>query len=366
MSVEPRDLHELRPELPDAAARVVMSALAKDPDDRPASARVFATALRANAERTRGLLLRALALAVEHAGTFLKLFAVAFLPLYVARVTFYAVSAFSAAPWLRALLLPLGLASLFAAFASAALGRGLSAVLISQLTLAPMRKVRLRIALGLVRRRVRVFVLAGLTFLGFTVVPISLFLGLLIAALSAVVAGMPAITAVGMFVAAAGAGWLAIHWMVRTALLPVVVLVEDLGAAASFRRAAQLSRRVGRTLAAVSLLLLLLFAISNGLSAALRYAPAMLSNRALAHWPALEFGSNLVAVLFDAAIAPIFAIVHAVLYIKARQAGGETLDEIVDLPFVEQELPRTRWQLRMQSSEIRRQTAEVNQKIPSD
>ena len=45
--------------------------------------------------------------------------------------------------------------------------------------------------------------------------------------------------------------------------------------------------------------------------------------------------------------------------IQARQAGGETLDEIVDQPFVEQDLPRTRWQLRMQSSEIRRQTGVV-------
>ena len=107
------------------------------------------------------------------------------------------------------------------------------------------------------------------------------------------------------------------------------------------------------------MLLLLLFGISNGVSAALRYAPAYLSDRAIAHWPALEFGSNLVAVLMDAAIAPLFAIVHAVLYIQARQAGGETLDEIVDQPFVEQDLPRTRWQLRMQSSEIRRQTGVV-------
>jgi hypothetical protein len=45
-------------------------------------------------------------------------------------------------------------------------------------------------------------------------------------------------------------------------------------------------------------------------------------------------------------IVPLIASLTALLYLKARQAGGETLREVMS-QFEEEDTPRTRWQMRM-------------------
>jgi hypothetical protein len=36
------------------------------------------------------------------------------------------------------------------------------------------------------------------------------------------------------------------------------------------------------------------------------------------------------------------------LYLKLRQSGGESIDEMLNEQYVQQEIPKTRWQTRMQ------------------
>ncbi len=45
-------------------------------------------------------------------------------------------------------------------------------------------------------------------------------------------------------------------------------------------------------------------------------------------------------------IIPLIATLTALLYLKTRQAGGETLSEMLS-EFESEDVPRTRWQLRM-------------------
>jgi hypothetical protein len=44
---------------------------------------------------------------------------------------------------------------------------------------------------------------------------------------------------------------------------------------------------------------------------------------------------------------PVEAIAYAVVYLKLRQMGGESMDELLGEQIVEQEIPRTRWMQRM-------------------
>src|SRR6185503_10742236 len=64
-------------------ADVVMSALAKDPADRPQTAAAFASSLRAQAEGIGSLYRRALALYSEHFPKFFKLSVIAHIPVIV-------------------------------------------------------------------------------------------------------------------------------------------------------------------------------------------------------------------------------------------------------------------------------------------
>src|SRR5437868_10937328 len=77
----PTPVRQLNKKLPKRVARIVMSALEKDPAARPQSASAFANAMRANAEGLGVLYRRAFALYSEYFPKFLKLSLVAHIPL---------------------------------------------------------------------------------------------------------------------------------------------------------------------------------------------------------------------------------------------------------------------------------------------
>src|SRR5215210_6408730 len=69
--------------LPKRAASVVMSALSKDPADRPQTAFAFSSALRAQSEGVGALYRRAFALYSEYFPKFLKLSLLAHVPVFL-------------------------------------------------------------------------------------------------------------------------------------------------------------------------------------------------------------------------------------------------------------------------------------------
>ena len=54
----------------------------------------------------------------------------------------------------------------------------------------------------------------------------------------------------------------------------------------------------------------------------------------------------LIAAMLNALIVPFIATLTALLYLKTRQMGGETLKEALS-EFEEEDTPRTKWQMRM-------------------
>jgi hypothetical protein len=56
--------------------------------------------------------------------------------------------------------------------------------------------------------------------------------------------------------------------------------------------------------------------------------------------------TSIIVVVLNAIIVPLIATLTALLYLKARQIGGETLREALS-QFEEEDTPRTKWQMRM-------------------
>src|SRR5678816_971088 len=83
LETEPPNLRTQNKKVRERVADVVMSALAKDPADRPQTAAAFASSLKAQAEGIGSLYRRALALYSEHFPKFFKLSLVAHIPVIV-------------------------------------------------------------------------------------------------------------------------------------------------------------------------------------------------------------------------------------------------------------------------------------------
>jgi hypothetical protein len=56
--------------------------------------------------------------------------------------------------------------------------------------------------------------------------------------------------------------------------------------------------------------------------------------------------TSIIVVTLNAVIVPFIATMTALLYLKTRQIGGETLKEALS-QFEEEDVPRTKWQMRM-------------------
>jgi hypothetical protein len=54
----------------------------------------------------------------------------------------------------------------------------------------------------------------------------------------------------------------------------------------------------------------------------------------------------LFTVILNTMVVPLIATMMALVYLKARQIGGETLREVLS-QFEEEDTPRTKWQMRM-------------------
>ena len=336
----PPSLREQRRKIPKRMAALVMSALAKNPMERPATALGFASALRANAEGTGALLRRAFALYAEHFPKFFRATILMYLPLialYVAvlvasvlrgdvvkpptpigGVTItgeaqqgkFTVTTTSAGP----VEIILSILSVFVNFFINAVIAGVTIRLVTQLYLAPLRPLELKIAYKAVRKRLKALLIT------FAISSIRVVLGLLLL-----------IPGVIMFI--------------NYSLAAPVVMMEGLKGRAALKRSKALVKRSRRT---VILILLFQWAIPAGTSAivgGLLGAGLKLSKVANA---ALLAGriTSIIVVTLNAVIVPFIATMTALLYLKTRQIGGETLKEALS-QFEEEDVPRTKWQMRM-------------------
>ena len=321
----PPPLRERNKKVPKRVAGTVMNALAKNPHDRPQTALAFANSLRAQAQTIGSLYRRAVALYSEHFPTFLKLSLTAHLPFVVTTITLVILQlAEDAQPegWgttkIALVVAPVcvGLLHVVMQFLAATTISGVSAVIVTQLSAAPLRPVNLRDAIAVLKRRWRPFLRTALR------VTLLVLIGYILVIIPGLV------------------------MTVRYALWAPVVLLEGLKGKAATRRAVQLAKRSWRTVIIVVALQFLIPTVISGIigGASVRVnvtddsSPAQPKNQIYQQLTAL------VSILF----VPLLSIVPALLYLKMRQLGGESLTNLLDQIEVA-EARRSAWQQRMRS-----------------
>jgi hypothetical protein len=316
----PRPLRELNARVPKRVARVIMSALEKEPSARPQTAVAFANSLRANADGVGSLVRRAVALYSEHFPKFLRLSLIAHIPVLLL-LPFAILVALYHMSWPLGLQITagllLGLLQIAANFLSASAIVGMTALMVTQLHVAPLRPLQLRTALAVLRRRLKPYLRTS----------IGVMLRIILGYCLLVIPGLV--------------------MTVRYAVYAPVILMEGLEKKAARGRAVELARRSWRTVIAVAALQLAIPMVVGALAGALAGGNA----QADTHGGVSVSVRNLPGLLSPLAniiIVPLTSIMLALLYLKMRQMGGESLGETLE-QFETVEPVRSRWQQRMRT-----------------
>ncbi|MGQ0761815.1 MAG: serine/threonine-protein kinase [Acidobacteriota bacterium] len=313
--LQPTPVRELNKKLPKRVSRMVMSALEKDREQRPPTAIAFANAMRANADGLGALYRRAFSLYSEYFPLFLKLSLLAHIPTIIVTtmmIAFRIVEPSLSKPAAIGIAIPLALFTVASQFVTASIISGITAIIVTQLAVAPMKPVRLRTAFEILRRRLRPFVSTGIR------LAIRIMLGWILFVIPGLV-----MTA-------------------RYLLWAPVVLMEGLEKKAARQRARALASRSWRTIILAMLIQILVPAIIGGIFGAITGASTKRgSGRTV---KILTDAANLLNIFF----LPLLSIVPALLYLKMRQFGGETLSDVM-AQLEEMDTSKSRWQQRMRS-----------------
>jgi hypothetical protein len=352
--------------------KVILSALAKDPDKRPQSAEAFASELRSRSEGIFILLRRAGMIYTEHMPKFLMLSAFFHLPMIALTICLIIVSFLRVSD-----VLPSSTANLILGVNATALTVitefcaylivGTITWIVAQFLAVPLRPIKLRPALKEAAKKWKTF--AGT---GILKAVLSLLIGLV----------------------TCGIGFLvfSVLWM----LVGPVVMMENARGMQALRRSKELVKRSTVTASAAFLIMFLIPAISAGaISFVVKVTDKAFSNhvkitgspesdaenssQAPIVKPSegdnnidINFGNNqsikignsekdmgsrvkntVLESLLQILLMPIqivvtsfTAIIVALLYLKTRQAGGEPMQELVT-KFEDSEHPRKKWQERV-------------------
>lgn len=320
----PPALREQNRKVPRKLARIVMSALSKDPAERPQSAAGFASALRASWEGPAHLLRQAFSLYSEHFPTFFKLALLGYTPFVLVallnlldelidpqRLSPMQLVAAGATMFLAMLV-----ALLFAYFFVSAA----TVPVVVQLMIAPLRPVSISTAIAALKRRWRIFAITSLLVMALILAGSILFL-------------LPGLLAAMIY-----------------ALYAPVVIMENHGVRHTLRRSRALSKRAWGTVLVITIVQ---FALP-----VLVWRAAITSDFTLQFnddWSPKQIGFNFsmsgwsgLYQLLNVFVTPLTAIMASLLYLKTRKAGGESLRDASD-QFEALDIPRSKWQARMKS-----------------
>ena len=316
---QPTSLQEHNGKLPKRVSRVVMSALEKDPAARPQTAAAFANAMRANADGLGALYRRAFALYSEYFPKFLKLSLMAHIPVIIttlALLTLRLAEARFGKVAFTIIVVPVGLLHVLAQWAATSFISGVTAIIVTQLAAVPHKPVELRTAVAVVRRRWRPFLRTGLRLV------IRITLGTMLFVVPGIV------------------------MTVRYLLWAPVVLMEGLEKKAARQRARALASRSWRTIILVTLIQ---FLVPMCINATVGAIVGILSGGLKKDHDTvtIKIGTQLTSFI-NIFVVPLMSIVPALLYLKMRQLGGETLDDVM-AQIEEVEPARSQWQQRMRT-----------------
>ena len=311
---QPTPLRQHNGKLPKRVARQVMSALEKDPSARPQTAVAFASGLRANADGLGTLYRRAFSLYSEYFPEFLKLSLLAHIPMIIVTLMMVTLRVFeSRLSKLTTIAIgaPILLLTVAAQFLTASIISGVTAIIVTQLAVAPMKPVKLRAAFNIFRRRWKPFLKTGIR------VSLRIILGWILFLIP------------GLIMTA------------RYLLWAPVVLMEGLEKKAALKRARSLAARSWRTIIIAMCIQFLVPAIVGSVIGAWTGASVQ------KHGLRVKIASQ-VSGLINIFVLPLLSIVPALLYLKMRQFGGETLNDVMS-QIENFEGAHSRWQQRMRT-----------------
>jgi serine/threonine protein kinase len=316
------DLHKRDKKIPKRVAAVVMSALSKNPDKRPPTAFAFASALRGQSEGIGALYRRAFSLYSEYFPKFVKLSFIAHVPAIVTgALLLLIVSTLEFPPRAGGLaqkiavvcaVALLSLVQVVASMAAGAVISGVTAVIITQLTAAPLKPVKLREAFEVMRRRWRPFLKTMI------MVTWRIFLGL------------PLLLIPGLIM------------IIRYSLYAPVVLIEGLEKKAAMKRSRELASRSWRTIIIVSIIQFLIPMMVGFFVGKIRVGVDLEAASTFSRISQFVLGQINILVM------PLISIVPALLYLKMRQLGGEPLSAVLT-QIEEGDKERSAWQQRMRT-----------------
>lgn len=384
--------------------RTIHSALDKDPERRPQTAEAFASQLRSRSEGIWGLLRRAMVIYSEHLGKFVSLSAFFSAPMIVLTLAMLGLSFLKVSEMMSdtasgVALWAVGLALSFASAFCTNLIIGTIGWITIQYLSVPLRPVRVRPALKEARRKwkriagsgvltaILPFVVGGAVGIaGFVVFAL---LGLALYPFTDSFAVIPITGAIG----AAGAGLLGFFYSyIGWILVPPVVMLENVGVIEALRRSRHLVRRSFATATGAVLIMFLLPALIAGsisfvvnVSAkAFDPAPKPESEQASNNdtapsdteqdegWFRFTVNSpgspkvkiegadmrsrvrqtlleSLIQIFWLPGQIVVFsfsAIIVALLYLKTRLAGGESMNDLIER-FDDDGRPKKKWQERV-------------------
>jgi len=304
--------------VPKIMRNTIMSGLAKDPNARPPSAAAFASAIRSSLSSTGALLRESFTLYIHQFPKFFKVSLVSHIPALVAAFALLGVELFrrhNNIPKISLFItLPLDLLLGLFAYIASIIVVGVTIRLVSQLFVAPLRPVMLRPAIAAVKKRIWPLFYTGIMY------TVGSILGLILLVVPGVI------------------------FYINRSLWDPVVMIEDLKGRAALRRSKVLVKRSRLTVIAITLIQYSIPSLASGLIAAILHSILKGFNQGQASL--VNDTAQLFGRVIGVFIIPLIATMTALLYLKTRLAGGETLMEMLS-EFEAEDIPTTRWQMRM-------------------
>jgi serine/threonine protein kinase len=395
--------------VPRKVKRVVMSSLTKEADRRPPTALAFASRLRANSEGVGALLTRAMTIFSERLPKFLQLAFLISIPaifLGVIRVIFSFLIAVNVIGdgWIATIAATLlGIVTFFIQIFTAAILVGVTTWVVAQILAVPLRPISLRTAFVKVKERWKrlLTTVTASTLLAL----LSWVLGFLIGGLVSLIIAAPLyflgwkIIAVVICVLAAICGAIAFGLLVTADFMLVApsIMMEGISGRTSFRRSIELVKRSFRTVLAAAVLnyfvpallgLIMVLAVGGLFNKmdpdkkSVPETPAAAAENVENNQGGVNFGvtggdlkvnigdedelnqakdkaktlrQSLTQGIFEILWTPITvllasftSIITALIYFKTRQAGGESMQDLLE-QFEDAERPKSKWQQRVQN-----------------
>lgn len=359
--------------IPKNVKKVIFCALSKNAEERPQTAEAFASQLRSQSEGLGTLLQKALVLYSEHLPKFLLLAVITSIPNLLSSIFRAIVGTLASLNLLNftaanVLFGVIGLASFFFQFFSAALLFGTVAWIVAQILAVPLQPVSIRFALKAAWAKKR-----------------SLFTAVLL---------QSALSWFGMMLCLIPG----LYWSTVYMLTSPSIMIENVKGRAAFRRSKELVKRSATTafaLVVITHLIPFIGGITIGGIVMLATKSAIvqknepnnsakndgernidinigagsirinenpknvenpISDEEKQKQKLEEFRKNtlrqglmdLVLIPFTLIMSSLFSIVTALMYFKARQAGGESMQDLLE-QFEEKDQPRKKWQERVRN-----------------